>query len=132
MIGGNTKFNRSSRKNKFFFLLLVVILVLFVYNYVKNWGQNNEVNQEITSLENNIQNLEQDNAKLEELIEYFNSTAYIEERARRDLGLKKDGEKVVIITNQNDRKLPTISQPEEIKDQTNISNPKKWWDYFFN
>jgi len=131
MIGGNKNSNQSTWKNKFFFLLLIIILIFFIYNYTKTWIQSSEINKEIVSIESNINNLEDKNVKLQELIEYFNSTAYIEERARRDLGLKKEGEKVAIVNNQNIKEISPSKNKKTTTSSAQSSNPAKWWNYFF-
>lgn len=124
--------NKFGWKSKFFFLFLIIILVFLGLNLTKSWKKSREINQEIASLEKEIEVLSGDKLKLEKLIEYFNSTAYIEEKARKDLGLKKEGEKVVIVGNQNitDSSLSNSNTIQDGKDKK-ISNPKKWWNYFF-
>ena len=80
---------KANWKNKFILLFLIIILVFTAVNLAGNWQKNRQVNQEITGLEQEIGELEKNNLELKELIQYFNSTAYIEEKARLDLGLKK-------------------------------------------
>jgi cell division protein FtsB len=125
------KKSNNTWRNRIILLVLLIILVLIGLNLSKSLKKSSQINNEITGLQDEIQNLEKQNLELTELIEYFNSDAYIEERARVDLGLKKEGEKVVI--------LPEISKVtdedgQEAKQGDNLekSNPRKWWDYFFN
>jgi hypothetical protein len=82
----------------------------------------------MTDLQNQIQTLEKDNSNLKELVTYLNSNAYIEEKARVDLGLKKAGEKVVVV---NDLPTDEISEANKNEEQKNLSNSQKWWKYFF-
>jgi len=134
MIFGDNPKNNSGWKNKLFFLIGIIILVLAAISLAKSFTQSHQVNQEISGLEEEIVTLEQGNLGLEKLIEYFNSDAYIEEKARLDLGLKKEGEKLVIVSDQNTKQKnnsENLAEDEEKLDQ-NASNPKKWWHYFFN
>ena len=63
------------------------------------------------------------------MVDYFNSTAYIEEKARVDLGLKKEGEKVVVIADSAKNKL--AQNKTEAAAEKPKTNPQKWWQYFF-
>lgn len=126
---GNRK---TSWKNKLFFLLGGIILVFVGTNLAKSWQKNNQINQEVAGLEENIQQLEKDSLELKELVEYFNSQAYIEEKARIDLGLKKVGEKVVIVTNSRGKNLSAQIPDQAAPQQLITSNPQRWWQYFFD
>ncbi len=118
--------------SKLFLFFIIIILISVASNFINSWRKNREIDQEITSLEQNIINLEKDNLKLSELIKYLNSAAYIEEKARTDLGLKKEGEKTIIIP-----KLPAATSPELVDQTTEqrpqqVSNFLKWWQHLFN
>ena len=130
MISGITSKTKIKGKNKFFFLIGIIVLVVVAVNLTKTWMKSHEINQEITGLEQEIDNLIRTNDELKGLIQYFNSDAYVEEKARIDLGLKKEGEKVVIITDQNgngaNNQNPRASGET---DENSVSNPQKWWVY---
>ena len=129
----NQNKTKANWKNKFILLFLIIILVFTAVNLAGNWQKNRQVNQEITGLEQEIGELEKNNLELKELIQYFNSTAYIEEKARLDLGLKKEGEKVVIASGQaNQVAQPSDPSPQAEEKKTTLSNLEKWWQYFFN
>ncbi|NUM25322.1 MAG: septum formation initiator family protein [Candidatus Buchananbacteria bacterium] len=126
-------FKKTHKKwrNFLIFAVLVVLLLIGGLNFYQSWSRTKEVNNEISQLQEEIKNLEKNNKEFQELIEYFNSDAYIEERARLDLGLKKDGEKVAVIPKGNET-ADTRSQETQTKNRSNLTNPQKWWDYFFN
>lgn len=114
-------------------VLIVIFSLIFLFvflNFLKAWFKGRQVNSEINNLEQEISTLQKDTAELTELIQYFNSSAYIEEKARVDLGLKKEGEKVVLITDDLKKNLESGEKIEE--KNAPRSNLKKWWDYFFN
>jgi len=117
-------------KNKFLFLLLIIIFIFVSINLVRGWKNSRQVNQEITDLKQEVKNLEKDNLELTELIEYFNSDAYIEKKARIDLGLKKEGERVVVVNNQENNPTKQQSNTEE-GEQKLKSNLQEWWRYLF-
>ena len=132
MISGITSKTKIKGKNKFFFLIGIIVLVVVAVNLTKTWMKSHEINQEITGLEQEIDNLIRTNDELKGLIQYFNSDAYVEEKARIDLGLKKEGEKVVIITDQNgngaNNQNPRASGET---DENSVSIHQKWWEYLF-
>lgn len=136
MIQRGIKKTKNKWKKRLFLSLLLIILIFLSINLFKTWQKNNQVNQEIAALEQEINNLEQGNLKMKELIEYFNSNAYIEEKARVDLGLQKQGEKVVIVNNNlnGDLQNLNISQDENEgkNEKKELNNPQKWLKYFFD
>ncbi|MFA6410576.1 MAG: septum formation initiator family protein [Candidatus Buchananbacteria bacterium] len=105
-----------------------MILVVISINLFNTWQKNQQINQEINGLTQEIENLEKSNLEAKRLIEYFNSDAYIEEKARIDLGLQKAGEKVVVVPNTTSNAKNSEKSTEKPKD---YSNPQKWWQYFF-
>jgi len=107
-------------------------LILLGVNFINSWIKNNKINQEISSLKTEIGNVETNNTRLKNLIEYFNSNAYIEEKARRDLGLKLKGERVIVVNDNKTASNPMKSEGSQIaRSETNLNNPQKWWLYFF-
>ncbi|MBN1779119.1 MAG: septum formation initiator family protein [Candidatus Buchananbacteria bacterium] len=125
---GNSKPNRFWESK--FFLLIGIIVVSFVgLNIYRVWSSNHAVNQEIDGLKNQIEIETQKNSDLSELIEYLNSSAYVEKKARMDLGLKKAGEKAVVVTDLNF----DFNQDVNSKSAVNVAktNVGKWWQYFF-
>jgi len=124
-------FNSKTKnfKQKLFIAVLILILFFIVVNFIGAWLKSSKVHQEINNLEQEITNLQKDTGKLTELIQYFNSNAYIEEKARVDLGLKKEGEKVVLVP--DDIKKNLLNTENQEKSENELSNPKKWWHYFF-
>lgn len=127
---------KRRKKNLFFhpifFTILGLITLFFVSApLVKNINKKYMVDNEIKELENEISKLETDNKDLHQFISHLDSEEFIEEQARINLGLKKKGEEVVVLKNEE-----IISSDENLKNKENnqndkISNPQKWWRYFF-
>lgn len=124
--------NHGRLKTKLIFVTFLIALILVGAGLAKSWQRDNEVNQEISGLNGDILNLEKDNLELKELVEYFNSDAYIEEKARIDLGLKKADEKVVVVSNQREQGSSILNNNITETRSKKLSNPEKWWLYFFN
>ena len=116
--------------SNYFFILILIIIFSFGSIFIKKYDENKNIDNDLENLKTEIENLEKDNEDLGNLIEYFNSSFFVEKEAREKLGLKKDGEKVMVIKNTNNY--------EGYKDSPNLNNkitdkslPLIWWGYFF-
>lgn len=106
----------------FVFLVIAVYLFINVYHQIE---KRVKVKREIKNLETEINNLQSENSKLSDLINYFKTDEYLEASSREKLGYKKPGEKVVVFTKENGGINASNS------DDKNKSNLKLWWEYFF-
>lgn len=117
-------------QSRWFMIIASLLLVLGAISLVKELMRQMEINQEITSLNDEITTLEGRNAELGRLIERLNSDVWQEKEARLKLGLQKEGEKVVALP------LPSTPEKEEtaqtLSETTPLaSNPSLWFAYFF-
>lgn len=119
--------------SKLFFLLSIILILLLAWFFLKGYNENRATNQNLESLKKEIEDLEKDNQEFSRLIEYFNSSSFVEKEAREKLGLKKNGEKVVAISENNNYKKDENDQIVEknIENRKSIFLPKLWMDYFF-
>ena len=86
-----------------------------------------QVHDEISSVQTEIDNLSRRNEELQGLIGYFQSDAFKELEARKELNVQAPGEKVVEV--QQPASVVT-SVPPPSSDDTR-SNLGRWWDYLF-
>lgn len=93
-----------------------------------------KVDQDIRQMQSEIERLEGKKLTLSELIQRLDSPDAVDKEARTRLGLRKPGERVIILqgmenpaTWQDDSVL--AKQAEAPKDVR--TNPKRWLDYFF-
>jgi len=112
---------------KFFFVIGVIILVLLIASFAREFSRRYYLQQEIKSLQDQINGLDTQNQQFSQLINYFDTNNFTEAEARLKLGLKKPGEEVVVI-NQPDDSNTTITTADQ---EANLSAPAKWWQYFF-
>jgi len=124
---------KSVLKNKLFLVGGIMILAFVLIRLGQTWNRGREIKSEIITLQEQTQSLEKENLELTELINYLNSVAYIEEKARVDLGLKKEGEKLVIVSSQNLKggSAQAITAEGAETPAEAGSNIKKWWQHFF-
>ena len=116
---------------KVFTIVLLFAIIVVGVSLTKSFIRKVEVQQQIDSLEAEIAQLEQQSGELNDLMSYLGSSSFQEKEARKKLGLKDDGEQVVVIQ-RDDQGIPdTFTEvPEEPPVQ--LSNVKKWQNYFFN
>ncbi len=118
-----------------------LFLIFFSVGLVKELINRQQINKQITGLENEIAALEKENQEIGNLISNWSESNRLEKEARLKLGLKKPNEQAVIIMRPDQPdKAPknTIQQGDQIiggiiipNDQQEVSNPIKWWRYFF-
>jgi cell division protein FtsL len=138
-----TKISEFIFNAKTFFVLVLAILVLLMIPLSKNISGRFRINQEIKDLETQIANTQNKNNDLNKLITYLNSDQFVEQQARENLNLKKDGEQVVVLRGLNepqDGKVPPSTQEnsvfsvpglEKAENRAETSNPQKWFKYFW-
>lgn len=108
------------RRAVFVFLIIIFGVNLF-RSYLEtraNLGRLNRLQDEVKELESTVESLEKE-------VEYKKSTAYLEREARDKLGFIKEGERVVILPEEDTLALQegTEETPKKI-DRT--PNWKKW------
>jgi cell division protein FtsB len=137
---------KKNLKTKFLssrvFIIIGICLLVFIgFSLGKETYRNYQIEKEIQALEEEISGLEKNNDNLTHLIEYFKTESYQEKEARQKLGLQKEGEKVVVITEENiepeefetentENSIQEFNQSGEIQKEE-ISNPRKWWNFIF-
>jgi cell division protein FtsB len=121
-------------------LIGLLVIILISIPLVKNIQKQLNVNNEISTLDQEIVDLEKKNTELKDLISYLNSDQFTEEQARLNLNYKKKGEELVIIkTNDSEQEksltlksiynIKGLEAGNKIKTKTNV---QKWIKYFWN
>jgi cell division protein FtsB len=115
--------------SKIFFIIFFIIVIYLSVSVYREIKQRVEVKKEISNLKMEIENLSNENNKLDDLIEYFETEEYIEATSREKLGYKKPGEKIIVFTEED-----KISNSNSIVENNSekIPNVRLWWNYFFN
>ena len=132
-----------NKKVKTFFIKLtnfvykiLILLLIFYFGFIifRQIHNNYETNLQINQLEKDIQDLEAENQNLANLLIYYQSHTYRKMEARRRLGLKEPGEKVVILPENKD--VSVIEENQSINNQTKEKNNSsinylKWYQMIF-
>lgn len=119
--------NKRNIFAKFFLVLTLIILVYVAITLGRQTYRKYQTEKEVSSLEEQISQIERDNLKLSELLGYFQKESFKEKEARAKLNFKKPGEKVIILAPSEEAPV----KEEELQEEEKISNPRKWWGYFF-
>lgn len=113
--------------SRWFLLTALIAALLVAFGYARAYYQNYRVNQEIKILQEQVRNLEHKKLESMEILKYVTSDAYVEEKARSELNLKKPGENVVFFNNLTDS--PSVVSSTGV-DRWVLNTPVKWWYYF--
>lgn len=114
------------RDQRFLALLGLALIILVAFPLFKTYSQKKMIESEMAQIKADIARYEEETSNLQEAIEYLGSRDSLEAQARLNLNLKKPGETVVVIERMN---FTDVSEDLE-DEEDNISNLKKWFDYF--
>ncbi len=126
---------------KFLALAGLTIIILISIPLSKNISQRYKINQQVKQLQQEIANLQNKNVDLKQFVSYLESNQFVEEQARLKLGLKKEGESVAVVETQPNQgnkqneiattsifNIPGLATVQPVK---SVTNPQRWWKYFF-
>ncbi len=115
-----------------FLIVALVIVTLFALGFARAYYQDYRVKREIQQLEYEVSQLEQKKLDSLEMLKYVASPAYVEDKARTELNMKKPGENVAFLQNIAEESAPTGDNKAVSTDGQELSNPVKWWYYFIH
>ena len=114
--------------------LLVVLAVFISWEIFQQINKRNQIQNEITQLQQEAEKISRDNLSTQERISYFETQNYQEREAKDKLNLKNPDETVVIIKPGVEKgEAVGNSSSEEITSLVSkpaTSNILKWWNYF--
>lgn len=104
-------------------ITIILILLIVIKNLVASIYTKITFDNPAATLADELSNLKQQNKFLKEQYKYVQTNDFIEQTARRKLGMVKTGEHIVIAP------LASESAKKEISDTR--PNWQKWWKLFF-
>ncbi len=110
-------------RSRIFLAIIVVIFIISSFELINEVGRRYKFDQQIKQQQKQIETLQQQNGDLSNLIQYLNTNQFVEEEARKKLGLSKSGESVVV--------FPSTSTAPVATSSTSQSHVSMWWNYFF-
>src|SRR3989338_4228652 len=113
--------------SRFFLLGAFLIALLVAVSFGRAFYKDYEIRQQIKALQAKVDTLERTRLESLDLLDYVKSDAYVEDVARRELNLKKSGERVIVV----DTALAGTSTLS-LGERSTTPSWKKWWGYFFD
>jgi cell division protein FtsB len=121
-------------------IIFIILLLMISIPLIKNINHRHQIDLEISNLKQEVNQTQANNSDLQNLLKYLDSSQFTEEQARINLGLKKDGEEVVVvkgltetssneIVNKNLFDIPSLATANDSQTSNNFD---KWIKYFFN
>ncbi len=108
-----------------------IVLVLILYASARNFYYDYQLRKEISGFKEQAKALEAKNLKTIELLQQVKSQHFVEDKARVELNMVKPGEKLVIINGQKQATSTDGQDQVNMVEQERLTNPEKWWKYFF-
>lgn len=124
---GERSFFRRFFGSRLFLMVGFVLAILVALGYARAYYQDYKIKQEIKLLQEEVKSLEKKKLESMEILKYVTSDAFVEEKARTDLNMKKPGEHAVVVKGQDTDEVVKLQDDSEEKE---FSNPQKWWEYF--
>ena len=114
-----------------FVALIFILLAIFKETYRKK-----QIQKEISNLKEEVAKVQVDNSHLADKLTYLEGHDYQEKELRDKLNLQSPNENMVIIkpspTGKADNKGKQATETaDNQKLIVKITNPEKWWNYFF-
>jgi len=119
---------------RFIVLFFVLLIILFVFGIVREYAKKIELDKEIVSLQQELDQLKIDKNNFLDSIDSYQSDFFLEQEAREKFNLKKQGEKVVVIP--VDKYADNLNKQDQENKQSLVErsmgrNLQDWWNYFF-
>ena len=129
-------FGNQIFSSKILLIISLITLIFFSTNLVKEIINRRDLKKDVRSLEEEINRLESRNNELSQLIGYFESLDFVEKEARTKLNLRKPGEKIIIVGDEESEANTVQPIEQDISNYitneiVSLSNPERWWNYFF-
>lgn len=109
-----------------------VVLLVVMFAFGRAFYQNYIIQQEISRLQKEVERLQGKKLQTFEKLQYVKSPAYVEEKARTELNLRKEGEQMAIIPPTSATTSVSGQKNEPMIELERFSNPLRWWRYFFH
>ena len=109
-------------------LSINLLLVGFVgWSLAGEVAQGNKVSNDLNDLQKKINEVEGRNKDYADILSKLDTPGFVDREARLKLGYQKPGEQVLML---KDSVSAAVIAPDAT-DTAKLSNPQKWWRYFF-
>lgn len=126
----------ESTKNTLFLIFLALVffgfLTFSIYSNIKISQRRNQYLRQIEDLKEKIKAAEKEKENLEKNLNRAESKEYLEEIARKQFGLKAQGEEVVVVSREEEDKEKPIENSKKTDIKMSVWNPRTWWNWLMN
>ena len=123
---------KEAKKSSFgIYQILIVLVILYIcFLLYQSLYSNYRTSQTIKSLKQDVAALEKQRGELEVLTAYYKTDSFQELEARKKLGLRMPGEKVIKVEEVKEAATPVASQQKQV-DSLGLqrSNWEQWLDF---
>jgi cell division protein FtsB len=124
--------SRWSQPSAWIILVAGALTVFFFVAIIREVVRTATVRRQVARLQQEVQGETVRQGELEDLIGYLSSPTFQEREARLRLGLKKNGERVIVIPSSEKSTTDTSADGTgPIADQAPSTPAQRWWQYFF-
>jgi len=126
---------KSFYYSKWFILVIFIVIVFFLISAIKDYYSQEDLRDDISTLESQISNLRDEQYDLSETLSQVQGEDFVENEARTKLNLRKPGENIIIVSNDKDiQEFNKNTVDSGIKNllAEQESNFSLWWKYFFS
>lgn len=110
--------------------MVTIGLILYVaFLLSRSTWHNYQTNQQISALNDDLKKLQAENQNLNNEIVYYQTESFKELEARRRLGLKKQGENVVVLPGETEGENGDNTNTNKNKEETIEPNYIAWFHY---
>ncbi len=137
----STDFVKRLLRLRVFLIINMVILFFLSLSFGREWARNASIEGQIDDLKEQKEAMESRKLELLSLGQTIQSQFFLEQEGRLKYGLRKPGEELVVVTDAKTEQ-PASAESEDsaagfdeamADNQTSrVSNPQRWWYYFFN
>ncbi len=124
--------SRWSQPSAWIILVAGALTVFFFVAIIREVVRTATVRRQVARLQQEVQGEAVRQGELEDLIGYLSSPTFQEREARLRLGLKKNGERVIVIpSTEKSTTDTTVGGSGPATTQTPSTPAQRWWQYFF-
>lgn len=126
---------------RWFYIVNVLLVLIVGFSFVREIVHSRDITHQIQSLQKQSELLQAQHLAIGDLKNAVQTESYVEREARLKLGLKKPGESLVILKNDqavrstdnsSTSRQESREEEQEKTSQKPLANSSKWWYYFFN
>lgn len=109
------------------------LVVVFSFAIIREVIRTRQIRNQLSQLRSEISAEEKRHQQLKELIAYLGSPTFQEREARLQLGLKKSGERVILVpSGESTNSSSAIGGGSGNVTEADKGVPQRWWEYFFS